>query len=106
MEKFKRLKKKEKNEEKDSIIMEMGMKYEIGRDWEIDVIEEKKWIKIEEIRGKKKEERMRNKVEEKMRKREMEDELRWEREWMKDNWNVWYRNVRNEKRRIRWRIFC
>ncbi|ENQ79098.1 hypothetical protein C057_01382 [Brucella melitensis F10/05-2] len=46
----------------DRILLEMGMKYAIGRDCEIDVIEAHKWLNIAAIRGNQKAERMRNQV--------------------------------------------
>lgn len=66
----------------DRILLEMGMKYAIGRDCEIDVIEAHKWLNIPAIRGNQKAERMRNQVAATMSKSELAAALRCAREWM------------------------
>ncbi|ABQ61481.1 Hypothetical protein, conserved [Brucella ceti str. Cudo] len=66
----------------DRILLEMGMKYAIGRDCEIDVIEAHKWLNIAAIRGNQKAERMRNQVAATMSKSELAAALRCAREWM------------------------
>ncbi|OYR19583.1 sel1 repeat family protein [Brucella thiophenivorans] len=66
----------------DRILLEMGLKYAIGRDCEIDVIEAHKWLNIAAIRGNQKAERMRNQVAATMSKTELVAALRSAREWM------------------------
>lgn len=64
------------------ILLEMGLKYAIGRDCEIDVIEAHKWLNIAAIRGSEKAARMRNQVAATMSKSELAAALRGAREWM------------------------
>ncbi|EEQ95304.1 sel1 repeat family protein [Brucella intermedia] len=66
----------------DRILLEMGMKYAIGRDCEIDVVEAHKWLNIAAIRGSEKAARMRNQVAATMSKGELAAALRGAREWM------------------------
>jgi len=66
----------------DRILLEMGLKYAIGRDCEIDVVEAHKWLNIAAIRGNQKAERMRNQVAATMSKSELAAALRGAREWM------------------------
>ncbi|MFD1197607.1 sel1 repeat family protein [Brucella gallinifaecis] len=66
----------------DRILLEMGLKYAVGRDCEIDVIEAHKWLNIAAIRGNQKAERMRNQVAATMTKSELAAALRGAREWM------------------------
>ncbi|KAB2770999.1 sel1 repeat family protein [Brucella anthropi] len=66
----------------DRILLEMGMKYAIGRDCEIDVVEAHKWLNIAAIRGSEKAARMRNQVASTMSKGELAAALRGAREWM------------------------
>ncbi len=66
----------------DRILLEMGMKYAIGRDCEINVVEAHKWLNIAAIRGSQKAERMRNQVAATMSKAELAAALRSAREWM------------------------
>ncbi|HHV69681.1 MAG TPA: sel1 repeat family protein [Ochrobactrum intermedium] len=66
----------------DRILLEMGMKYAIGRDCEIDVVEAHKWLNIAAIRGSEKAARMRNQVAATMSKGELAAALRDAREWM------------------------
>ncbi|GAA5657678.1 MULTISPECIES: hypothetical protein [Brucella] len=64
------------------ILLEMGMKFAIGRDCEIDVVEAHKWLNIAAIRGSEKAARMRNQVAATMSKGELAAALRGAREWM------------------------
>ena len=66
----------------DRILLEMGMKFAIGRDCEIDVVEAHKWLNIAAIRGSEKAARMRNQVAATMSKGELAAALRGAREWM------------------------
>jgi len=66
----------------DRILLEMGLKYAVGRDCEIDVVEAHKWLNIAAIRGNQKAERMRNQVAATMSKTELAAALRSAREWM------------------------
>ena len=66
----------------DRILLEMGMKYAIGRDCEIDVVEAHKWLNIAAIRGSEKAARMRNQVAATMSKGALAAALRGAREWM------------------------
>ncbi|MBA8850190.1 hypothetical protein FHW20_001094 [Ochrobactrum intermedium] len=66
----------------DRILLEMGIKYAIGRDCEIDVVEAHKWLNIAAIRGSEKAARMRNQVAATMSKGELAAALRGAREWM------------------------
>lgn len=66
----------------DRILLEMGMKYAIGRDCEIDVVAAHKWLNIAAIRGNEKAARMRNQVAATMSKSELAAALRDAREWM------------------------
>lgn len=66
----------------DRILLEMGMKFAIGRDCEIDVVEAHKWLNIAAIRGSEKAARMRNQVAATMSKSELAAALRGAREWM------------------------
>ncbi|WP_266031287.1 sel1 repeat family protein [Brucella intermedia] len=66
----------------DRILLEMGMKYAIGRDCEIDVVEAHKWLNIAAIRGSEKAARMRNQVAATMSKGELAAALRGARAWM------------------------
>lgn len=66
----------------DRILLEMGLKYAVGRDCEIDVVEAHKWLNIAAIRGSQKAERMRNQVAATMSKTELAAALRSAREWM------------------------
>ncbi|MHC5230866.1 sel1 repeat family protein [Brucella sp. LJL56] len=66
----------------DRILLEMGMKFAIGRDCEIDVVEAHKWLNIAAIRGSEKAARMRNQVAATMSKGELASALRGAREWM------------------------
>ncbi|MBC2884773.1 sel1 repeat family protein [Ochrobactrum sp. CM-21-5] len=72
----------EKAVSQDRILLEMGLKYAIGRDCEIDVIEAHKWLNIAAIRGNAKAARMRNQVAATMSKGELAAALRGAREWM------------------------
>ena len=64
------------------ILLEMGLKYAIGRDCEIDVVEAHKWLNIAAIRGNQKAARMRNQVAATMSKSELAAALRSARDWM------------------------
>ncbi|PWL16362.1 hypothetical protein DKP76_17740 [Falsochrobactrum shanghaiense] len=66
----------------DRILLEMGLKYAIGRDCEIDIVEAHKWLNIAAIRGSQKAARMRNQVAATMSKHELATALRGAREWM------------------------
>ncbi|MCH4539680.1 sel1 repeat family protein [Ochrobactrum sp. A-1] len=66
----------------DRILLEMGMKFAIGRDCEIDVVQAHKWLNIAAIRGSEKAARMRNQVAATMSKGELAAALRDAREWM------------------------
>ncbi len=66
----------------DRVLLEMGLKYAIGRDCEIDVVEAHKWLNIAAIRGSDKAARMRNQVAATMSKTELAAALRGAREWM------------------------
>ncbi len=66
----------------DRILLEMGMKFAIGRDREIDVVQAHKWLNIAAIRGSEKAARMRNQVAATMSKGELAAALRDAREWM------------------------
>ncbi|WP_374788760.1 sel1 repeat family protein [Brucella oryzae] len=66
----------------DRILLEMGMKFAIGRDCEIDVVQAHKWLNIAAIRGSEKAARMRNQVAATMSKGELAAALRGAREWM------------------------
>ena len=72
----------ETTESQDRILLEVGLKYAIGRDCEINVIEAHKWLNIAAIRGNAKAERMRNQLAVTMSKGELAAALRGAREWM------------------------
>lgn len=73
---------KENIASQDRILLEMGMKYAIGRDCEIDVVEAHKWLNIAAIRGNEKAAQLRNRVAATMSKSELAAALRGAREWM------------------------
>lgn len=73
---------REKAVSQERILLEMGLKYAIGRDCEIDVIAAHKWLNIAAIRGSEKAARMRNQVAATMSKSELAAALRGAREWM------------------------
>ncbi|MFC4625712.1 sel1 repeat family protein [Daeguia caeni] len=66
----------------DLILLEMGLKFAIGRDCDINVIEAHKWLNIAAIRGNEKAARMRNQVAATMTKAELAAALRSAREWL------------------------
>lgn len=66
----------------DRILLEMGIKFAIGRDCDINVVEAHKWLNIAAIRGNDKAARMRNQVAATMSKAELAAALRSAREWM------------------------
>ncbi|WP_343313932.1 sel1 repeat family protein [Brucella sp. BE17] len=82
MAQFQSLMNKEKIASQDRILLEMGMKYAIGRDCEIDVVEAHKWLNIAAIRGNEKAAQLRNRVAATMSKSELAAALRGAREWM------------------------
>ncbi|MBA8838251.1 MULTISPECIES: sel1 repeat family protein [unclassified Ochrobactrum] len=82
MAQFQSFTQQQKIASQDRILLEMGMKYAIGRDCEIDVIAAHKWLNIAAIRGNEKAARMRNQVAATMSKTELAAALRDAREWM------------------------
>jgi len=82
MAQFQSFTQRQKIASQDRILLEMGMKYAIGRDCEIDVIAAHKWLNIAAIRGNEKAARMRNQVAATMSKTELAAALRDAREWM------------------------
>ncbi|MBB5704441.1 hypothetical protein FHS76_004359 [Ochrobactrum daejeonense] len=82
MAQFQSFTRKDNTVTQDRILLEMGMKFAIGRDCEIDVIEAHKWLNIAAIRGSEKAARMRNQVAATMSKSELAAALRGAREWM------------------------
>jgi len=82
MTQFQSVTQHDKANSQDRILLEMGLKYAIGRDCEIDVVEAHKWLNIAAIRGNQKAERMRNQVAATMSKTELAAALRGAREWM------------------------
>lgn len=82
MTQFQSVTQQSKTGSQDRILLEMGLKYAVGRDCEIDVVEAHKWLNIAAIRGSQKAERMRNQVAATMSKTELAAALRSAREWM------------------------
>ncbi|NKC03047.1 sel1 repeat family protein [Brucella haematophila] len=82
MAQFQSFTQQQKIASQDRILLEMGMKYAIGRDCEIDVIAAHKWLNIAAIRGNERAARMRNQVAATMSKTELAAALRDAREWM------------------------
>ncbi len=82
MAQFQSFTNKENIASQDRILLEMGMKYAIGRDCEIDVVEAHKWLNIAAIRGNEKAAQLRNRVAATMSKSELAAALRGAREWM------------------------
>ncbi|MBJ6131992.1 sel1 repeat family protein [Ochrobactrum sp. Q0168] len=82
MAQFQSFTQQQKIASQDRILLEMGMKYAIGRDCEIDVVAAHKWLNIAAIRGNEKAARMRNQVAATMSKSELAAALRDAREWM------------------------
>ncbi|MGU3399768.1 sel1 repeat family protein [Brucellaceae bacterium D45D] len=85
MAQFQSLTNKENIASQDRILLEMGMKYAIGRDCEIDVVEAHKWLNIAAIRGNEKAAQLRNRVAATMSKSELAAALRGAREWMTEH---------------------
>ena len=82
MAQFQSFTQQQKIASQDRILQEMGMKFAIGRDCEIDVVAAHKWLNIAAIRGNEKAARMRNQVAATMSKTELAAALRDAREWM------------------------
>ncbi|GAA5540320.1 MULTISPECIES: hypothetical protein [Brucella/Ochrobactrum group] len=82
MAQFQSFTQQQKIASQDRILLEMGMKFAIGRDCEIDVVAAHKWLNIAAIRGNEKAARMRNQVAATMSKTELAAALRDAREWM------------------------
>ncbi|MCL8000385.1 sel1 repeat family protein [Brucella sp. 21LCYQ03] len=82
MTQFQSVTQQSKTGSQDRILLEMGLKYAVGRDCEINVVEAHKWLNIAAIRGSQKAERMRNQVAATMSKTELAAALRSAREWM------------------------
>lgn len=82
MVQFQSLLQHDKPATQDRILLELGLKYAIGRDCEIDVVEAHKWLNIAAIRGNQKAARMRNQVAATMSKSELAAALRGARDWM------------------------
>ena len=82
MAQFQSFTQQQKIASQDRILLEMGMKFAIGRDCEIDVVAAHKSLNIAAIRGNEKAARMRNQVAATMSKTELAAALRDAREWM------------------------
>lgn len=85
MAQFQSFTNKDKMAPQDRILLEMGLKYAIGRDCEIDVVQAHKWLNIAAIRGNEKAALMRNRVAATMSKSELAAALRGAREWMTEH---------------------